>query len=645
MLNQNKGFTLIESLFVIGIIAILTAVVIIAINPARQFAQVRNTQRRSDLKSVIDAVEQYRIEHKGALPKGIDGTLRMIGTADSGCNVNCISQTNPGNKYVFPFTYEAEASFLPEEKIVPDIIFAEVEPVKVLVGDIMTVRAEIKDSYGIESVVADMGGIERIELKLKKGSNYFGLWEGQWEVHSTEKRQYVTRFAVINKLGNLAEKEIVWSDPSEWILPDGHEDPGNQWSSEARAYDDNTGTYSQNTYGSSDWGQFIVLTLSSPIICDRVRVNADYLNAHIREVDVDILVDGNWEDVFQGGDEQDWNCKWVEIPFTKGSVEKARFRYNYRVGGYYYWLYEFQFYETVETVSPPECTTQEASSVEEDVAIVHGVLNDDGGEPCEYRFQYGEDSSYGNNTQWKAGRITGEEFSELITGLDSSVSYHFRAQVRNSTGIADGEDKTFYTSPGSVGWVSATNYNDPTSQWEDETGAYDDNLNTPVRNYHDMGENQWSSFIYLSRSIILSDGIRFYARNGAQVSSIDLDVLLDGNWEDVFQGSFDDKRWVEKSFTEGMVSQVRVRFRAASQNQGFYWELYEFDFRKLAETTAGQCLDLTSYLTPDYLSLVPYDPRYGSIERTYYCIKTSSNGRIIVKACNSELGENIYIKR
>ncbi len=63
--GKSKGFTLIEILVVIGIIAILAAIVIIAINPAKQFAQARNTQRQAGVNTILNAIGQRIADNKG----------------------------------------------------------------------------------------------------------------------------------------------------------------------------------------------------------------------------------------------------------------------------------------------------------------------------------------------------------------------------------------------------------------------------------------------------------------------------------------------------------------------------------------------------------------------------------------------------
>jgi prepilin-type N-terminal cleavage/methylation domain-containing protein len=79
--KKNKGFTLIEILVVIGIIAILAAIVIVAINPSRQFAQSRNTQRVSNVNAILNAIGQYIADNKGDLPTDVDGVTNKEITA------------------------------------------------------------------------------------------------------------------------------------------------------------------------------------------------------------------------------------------------------------------------------------------------------------------------------------------------------------------------------------------------------------------------------------------------------------------------------------------------------------------------------------------------------------------------------------
>ena len=69
--NLQQGFTLIELLVVIGILAILMGIVLIAINPARQFAQANNTTRANSVTQILNAIGQYEADNHGQLPAGL----------------------------------------------------------------------------------------------------------------------------------------------------------------------------------------------------------------------------------------------------------------------------------------------------------------------------------------------------------------------------------------------------------------------------------------------------------------------------------------------------------------------------------------------------------------------------------------------
>jgi len=62
----SKGFTLVELLIVIAILAALAAAVVVVINPGELLAQARDSQRMRDMTTVRDAINLFMTQVPGA---------------------------------------------------------------------------------------------------------------------------------------------------------------------------------------------------------------------------------------------------------------------------------------------------------------------------------------------------------------------------------------------------------------------------------------------------------------------------------------------------------------------------------------------------------------------------------------------------
>ncbi len=60
--HWQNGFTLIEIMLVLGIIAILVAIVIAAINPTKQLEDARGADRNLSIREIENAISQYIID-------------------------------------------------------------------------------------------------------------------------------------------------------------------------------------------------------------------------------------------------------------------------------------------------------------------------------------------------------------------------------------------------------------------------------------------------------------------------------------------------------------------------------------------------------------------------------------------------------
>jgi len=113
------------------------------------------------------------------------------------------------------------------------------------------------------------------------------------------------------------------SSSIQWISPTGYEDPGNQWSSETNAYDDDTSTRAaSNVPGGNTWSSYLVLTHSG-ITSNMIRYYIGRQDTSISRVEIDIY-DSTWTNVYSGPGT--WDA-WANVSFAETSVTSMRFRF------------------------------------------------------------------------------------------------------------------------------------------------------------------------------------------------------------------------------------------------------------------------------------------------------------------------------
>jgi prepilin-type N-terminal cleavage/methylation domain-containing protein len=527
-MKQQKGFTLLEVLLVVAAIGILAGIVILAINPQKQLDQLRDSGRESDVRTILDAVYQYHIEND-EYPSPIDTTLRMIGTASTGCNINCGGSGESAS----------------------------------VIGD----DEQSEFDLGAYSDTEYSAGAVTLSLPAT-----LGIFES--DIKNTSTLASWGTFSWIPSFPMY--KELPDNGVSESAYPDGNANmSGNILLMHMNDGVSGAGQTIFDTSGNNDHGT----TVGNPNCADSGMFNgACSFPGGTHYIDID-------------------NINVNTSPGAHNTVE--------------FWMYWTG-----------------------------------GNSQMPFGWQQAYDlwfagSCFGFNTG------QGNVFGMSSAGL-SGAWHHVAAVFYNGVPSAstvklyiDGEEQSLSACQGTTSASRTVTANARISGWRVGNGYY-------------FGGSIDELAVY-NRELSEEEIIDHYKRGATRM--------------EVAMRTCDDPACDTESYTttyselnDNSADLPSVSISDLDPNQYFQYRItlstddttyipsfieteVSYTGAEGGEITAASCIDLSSYLAPEYITDIPFDGSIGSEEQTYYVIKETSNGRIYVRACNAEYEEEIAVTR
>lgn len=532
--RNTSGFTLLEILLVVAALAILAGIVATGINPNKQLADARNAERRSDIRTISDAIYQYSIDNKGQLPPGVDPSLRMLGTATEGCTASC-GGTGSRNDRVMS---DDEPTFDEGDyyEIFPGIFETEYDD-----GVILSDYGRTNGIGRYTSPIFDAG-----DTAMWTNLSWLPLYPSYKELPNDRLTESGYPIGNANMSGNILLLHM------NELLDDTC---------------DGTNDIC-DTSGNANHGRRIGATLGAT-----------------GRLGTGVLMDGNDRLIFPdtlNPNARDWSVctwfKWDGGPSTQTLFNK-----------------EDLFAARIES----------------------GYL--------EYR--------WAPDTSWRGGTtfpvVPGQWYHACIV-YDHTNHYVYRNGVEIYRRVQNGDIGT-NTDSFCIGAEGSNCNGDRFNGTIDELAVFERTL-----------EPEEVEVMYLRGAV----GVTFDLRSCAEPDCGDKSGF------DTSLNEMDSSSLTPPSFSltmpEGRYFQYRTTFETQSPADTPVLMESVLDLTVTGENgeiTDDVCLDLSSSLMFQYLVGIPEDPTFGSPAKTYYAVKRSDNGRLLVEACGVEQGEQVSVTR